>query len=86
MGRDTPSYDRSVKRRGLGANDGTDPTLASYLSSLLYLCSVPSLVLVAYGGYWTGVWGYQAIIPVFAGLLVTVLGVTLAVMHGRAGR
>jgi len=86
MGKDTPSYERSAKERGLYASDGDDPTLSSYLSSLLYVLSVPGFILIAYAGYWGGVWGYDAILPVFGGLLVTALVVAFALMHFLTGR
>lgn len=86
MGKDTPSYERTAKERGLYANDGDDPTLTSYLSSLLYVLSVPGFILIAYGGYWGGFWDYGAIIPVFAGLLITALAIAIGLMHFLTGR
>jgi hypothetical protein len=86
MGKDTPSYDRSAKERGLYARESNDPTLGSYLSSLLYLLAVPGFILLAYGGYWAGVWDYGAIIPVFAGLLVATLVIVFVLMHVFTGR
>ncbi len=86
MGKDTPSYERSAKERGLYANDGADPTLPSYLSSLLYVLSVPGFILIAYAGYWGDLWDYGAILPVFAGLLVTTLAVAIGLMHVLTGR
>lgn len=86
MGKDTPSYERSAKERGLSATHGDDPTLSSYLSSLLYVLSVPGFILVAYAGYWGGLWGYGAILPVFAGLLIATLAIAFGLMHVRTGR
>lgn len=86
MARDSPTYDRSAKERGLYAGHGDDPTLASYLSSALYLLSVPGFILLAYTGYWTGYWSYGSILPVFAALLVATLAITVALMHVRTGR
>lgn len=86
MARDTPSYDQSAKERGLYANHGDDPTIASYLSSALYLVSIPSFILIAYGGYWGGYWGYSAILPIFAGLLIAALSIVIGLMHRRTGR
>ena len=85
MGKETPGYDQSAKERGLYAGHGDDPTLASYLSSALYLLSVPTFILVAYAGYWSGAWSYGAIIPVFATLLVVTLAVTVGLMHVLTG-
>lgn len=86
MGKDTPSYEPSAKERGLHARENTDPTLASYLSSLLYLLAVPGFILLAYGGYWTGIWDYGSIVPVFAGLLITTVVTVFAIMHVFTGR
>lgn len=86
MAKDTPSYDRSAKERGLYARHGDDPTLASYLSSLLYVLSVPAFVLAAYAGYWGGLYGYDGILPAFTGLLVASLVVAFAAMHVLTGR
>lgn len=73
MPKDTPSADRDVKERGLHAQHGDDPTLKSYLSSLFYVLSFPALVLLAYAGYWWGLYPYRYIIPVFGGSLVAVI-------------
>lgn len=81
MPKDSPGYDRNVKDRGLHANDGTDPTLASYLSSLVYALSVPVFLIVSYAGYWQGYYGQTAVVFVFGGLLVATIAVTFAVMH-----
>lgn len=86
MAKDTPTYERSAKERGLHANEGDDPTLSSYLSSLLYVLSVPGFILIAYAGYWAGLWEYGAIIPVFAGLLIGALAVAVGLMHFLTGR
>jgi len=79
--KDTPQRERSVRERGTYAKHGDDPTLASYVSSLLYVLSVPALLLVTYAGYWYDVYGYGMLVPVFAGLLVGTIAVALAVMH-----
>ncbi|WP_327051443.1 hypothetical protein [Halomicrococcus gelatinilyticus] len=81
MTKDTPQRERSVRERGTYAKHGDDPTLASYVSSLLYVLSVPALLLVTYAGYWYDVYGYGMLVPVFAGLLVGTIAVALAVMH-----
>jgi hypothetical protein len=79
--KDTPQRERSTRERGTYAKHGDDPTLASYVSSLLYVLSVPALLFATYAGYWYDVYGYDLIIPVFAGLLVAILVVAFAVMH-----
>lgn len=86
MPSDIPTEEKSVRERGTYANDGNDPTLASYLSSLFFLLSVPTLVTVAYGGYWAGLYAESAVVPAFAGLLVSAIATAFAVMHYRTGR
>jgi hypothetical protein len=44
MPRDIPTEEKSVRERGTYAGHGGDPTLASYLSSLFLLLSVPTFV------------------------------------------
>lgn len=79
--KDTPTRDRSTRERGTYAKHGDDPTLASYLSSLFLVLSVPTFILLAYVGYWQGVYGYGGIIPAFAGLLVGSILLVFALMH-----
>lgn len=87
MPKDTPSADRDVQERGLHARHGDDPTLASYLSSLFYVLSFPGLVILAYAGYWGGLYPYRHIIPVFGGSLVALIVVVFGVMQlATAGR
>jgi len=86
MGKDTPRPERPVKDRGFHARTGNDATLASYLSSLLYLLGVPTLVVLAYGGHWAGLYGYGSIIPAFGGLLVALLVAAFTTTHVLTGR
>ena len=65
---------------------GNDPTLGSYLSSLFFLLSVPTLVVAAYEGYWNGWYVESTVIPVFAGLFVAAVAVAFGAMHVRTGR
>ena len=81
MAKDTPQRERSVRERGTYAKHGDDPTLASYVSSLFYVLSVPTLILAAYGGHWYGLYGERAVVPAFGGLLVASIAVAFAVMH-----
>jgi hypothetical protein len=85
MAEDTPRPERPAKDRGFHARNGNDPTLASYLSSLLYLLGVPTLVLLAYGGHWAGLYGYGAIIPAFGALLVALIVLAFAATHVLTG-
>lgn len=84
--KDTPQRDKTVRERGTYANHGDDPTLAGYLSSLFLVLSVPTFILAAYGGHWVGLYGYSAILPVFAGLLVSSLVVAFSLMHWLTGK
>ncbi|SHG97749.1 hypothetical protein [Halobaculum gomorrense] len=86
MPRDIPTEEKSVRERGTYANDGNDPTVASYLSSLFFVLSVPTLVTAAYAGYWMGLYSESAVVPAFAGLLIGSLAAVFAVMHYRTGR
>ena len=86
MGRDTPTERKDVKSRGLYANDATDPTLASYLSSLLLLLSVPTLIVLAYAGYWAGFYPYGWILPVFGGSMFALVALAFFLMHVLTGR
>ncbi|WP_435153278.1 hypothetical protein [Haladaptatus sp. DFWS20] len=81
MSKDVPTRERSIRERGTFANHGDDPTLASYLSSLFFLLSVPSFILITYAGYWYDMYSYGMIIPVFAGLLVGSITVAFTLMH-----
>lgn len=83
MSKDTPGYDGSAKERGLSAGHGDDPTLAGYLSSLLYALSVPAFVLVAYAGHWEGLYAESTVPWVFAALLVGALAVAVVAMSRR---
>ena len=87
MPKEIPTDDsRSVRERGTYAKHGDDPTLASYLSSLFFLLSVPGLIVAAYAGYWAGWYAEPTVVPVFAGLFVAALAVAFGVMHVRTGR
>lgn len=86
MARDLPTEEKDPKERGMFASRNEDPTLPSYLSSLLYVLSVPGLMLAAFGGYWQGLYSYDAVIPVFGGLLLALLVGTFGVMHVLTGR
>ena len=87
MPKDTPNADRDISERGLHAKHGDDPTLVSYLTSLLYLLSFPVLVLLAYAGYWFGLYPYGYILPVFGGSMVLLITVVFSIMHfGTTGR
>ncbi|RBI61179.1 hypothetical protein DMJ13_15780 [halophilic archaeon] len=81
MAKDTPQRERSIRERGTYANHGDDPTLASYVSSLFYVLSVPTLILAAYGGHWYGLYGETTVVPVFGGLLVASIAAAFVVMH-----
>jgi hypothetical protein len=81
VSKDVPTRERSVRERGTFAKHGDDPTLASYLSSLFFVLSVPSLIVLTYAGYWYELYSYNAIVPVFAGLLVGSIALVFAVMH-----
>ncbi|QCJ47774.1 MULTISPECIES: hypothetical protein [Haloprofundus] len=81
MSKDIPTRERSTRERGTYAGHNEDPTLASYLSSLFFLLSVPTFVALAYGGFYAGYYGEGAIVPVFGGLLVFAITVAFAAMH-----
>ncbi len=81
MSKDVPTRERSVRERGTFASHGDDPTLASYLSSLFLLLSVPALILLTYAGYWYDLYPYSMIIPAFVGLLVGSIALAFTVMH-----
>lgn len=84
--KDIPSGEKSPRARGTYANHGDDPTLMSYLSSAFFVLSVPTFILLAYGGAWAGLYGASAVIPVFAGLLVVSLAAVFGIIHVRTGR
>ncbi|WP_266076537.1 hypothetical protein [Haladaptatus caseinilyticus] len=81
MSKDVPTRERSIRERGTFAKHGDDPTLASYLSSLFFLLSVPSFLLLTYAGYWYDLYGHGMIVPVFAGLLVGSIAIVFGLMH-----
>lgn len=83
MARDIPTRNKRTKERGVKANDGRDPTLASYLSSLFYALSVPAFVGIAYAGHWWGYYEESGVVPVFAGLLIGAIVVASAVIYLR---
>ncbi len=83
MSKDVPTRERSVRERGTFAKHADDPTVASYLSSLFFLLSVPVLILVAYEGYSYGLYPYDTTIPVFGGLLVASIALVFVIMHVR---
>jgi hypothetical protein len=84
--KDIPTGEKSVRERGTYAKHGDDPTLASYLSSAFFVLSVPTLILVAYGGFWAGFYSETTVIPVFAGLLIASIAAVLAIIHRLTGR
>ncbi|QLG62920.1 hypothetical protein [Halorarum salinum] len=86
MPKELPTEDRPVRERGTYAKHGGDPTVASYASSLFFLLSVPTFVVVAYAGHWEGLYPESTVIPVFTGLLVGSLVVVFALMHVLTGR
>lgn len=86
MGRDTPTGSKDATDRGFHANHAGDPTFASYLSSVLFVLSVPGFVLAAYAGHWTGLYPSPWIPGVFGGLLFVTLVLVFAVMHALTGR
>jgi hypothetical protein len=83
VSRDTPRPERSTRERGTYAQHGGDPTLASYLSSLLFLLSVPGCIVLAYGGYWAGLYPYAGIVPAFGLCLASIIIVAFAAMATR---
>ncbi|WP_254546948.1 hypothetical protein [Halomarina pelagica] len=83
MSRDTPRPERSARERGTYARHGDDPTLASYLSSLLFLLSVPGAIALAYGGHWAGLYPYAGVVPAFGLVLAGVIVVAFAAMAVR---
>lgn len=85
MPKDTPQPEKTVRERGTYASHNDKPTLASYLSSLFLVLSVPGFILGAYAGHWAGLYGYEAIVPAFAGLLVGSIAVAFGLMHVLTG-
>jgi hypothetical protein len=83
--KDTPKPEKTVRERGTYASHNDDPSLASYLSSLFLVLSVPGFILAAYAGYWAGFYGYGTIVPAFAGLLIASLVVAFGLMHVLTG-
>lgn len=87
MGDRTPTENHSAKEQGQLAGYNDDPTLASYLSSLLLILAVPTLIALAFGGHWLGFYTYSGIVPAFGALVVATLIATFGVMHvASAGR
>lgn len=84
--KDVPTGDKSIRERGTYANDSNDPTLASYLSSAFFVLSVPTLILLAYGGFWLGYYSEAAVVPVFGVLLVSAIAGVLWIIHKLTGR
>lgn len=70
-----------MRERGTYAAGGDDPTLASHLSSLYLLLSVPAFVALASLGHRWGYYGVGGVVPAFAGLLVGSLVLAFAAMH-----
>jgi hypothetical protein len=80
VAKDTPSRDRSLRERGTYARHADRPTIASYLSSLLFLLAVPAAVGLAYGGFWLGWYGYSIVVPAFAAVMLGVIALAFAAM------
>lgn len=85
MPKNTPNREKTVRERGTFASHNEEATLASYLSSLFLVLSVPGFILAAYAGHWAGLYGYSGIVPAFAGLLVAALAVAFTLMHFLTG-
>lgn len=85
MADDTPKPEKTVRERGTYASHNDDPTLASYLSSLFLVLSVPAFIVAAYAGHSVGFYGESGIVPAFAGLLVGSLLVAFGLMHWLTG-
>lgn len=81
MSKDIPNRKKTIRERGTYASHSEESTLASYLSSLFLVLSVPSFILAAYAGHWAGLYSEIAIIPVFGGLLVAAIAAVFALMH-----
>lgn len=78
---ETPGPRKPLKKRGLHASHANDPTLGSYLSSLLHLLSFPVIVLLAFVGHLSGFYEYSTIIPVTIGAFVLEILVVVLVMY-----
>lgn len=85
MPKDTPQPEKTTRERGTFASHNDDPTLASYLSSLFLVLSVPGFLVAAYAGHRAGLYGYSGMVPAFAGLLVASLVVAFGLMHVLTG-
>lgn len=83
--KDVPTREKSARERGTYAKHGDDPTTLSYLSSLFFLLSVPTFIVLAYAGVWAGFYTADAVIPVFAGLLVVSLAGVFTLIHLYTG-
>ncbi len=83
MSKDLPTRERSTRERGTFAKHAGDPTVASYLSSLFFVLSVPMFILLSYAGHTYGLYSNGAIIPVFAGLLIVSIALVFVIMHIR---
>lgn len=81
MSKDTPRSDPPPTVRGKEANHGDPATFMSYLSSILYLTSVPGTLLLAYLGYRFDLYPYPYIIPAYAGLFIVILVVISVLMR-----
>lgn len=86
MSRDLPTEEKDPKSRGMWARRNDDPTLASYLSSLLYALSVPGLIAAAYAGSYYGLYPDVYVVPAFGGMLFVLLVVVFGAMHVLTGR
>lgn len=81
MSKDIPNREKTLRERGTYASHAEDATLASYLSSLFLVLSVPTFIGAAYAGNLAGYYSEATIIPVFGGLLVGAIAVVFTVMH-----
>lgn len=81
MTKDIPNREKTVRERGTYASHEEESTLASYLSSLFLLLSVPSFIAGAYAGHWAGLYPQSGIVPAFGGLLLAALAVAFGLMH-----
>lgn len=81
MSKDIPNREKTLRERGTYAGHDEDSTLASYLSSLFLVLSVPAFIVVAYAGNWAGYYSEATVVPVFGGLLVAAITLAFVVMH-----
>lgn len=86
MPKDTPQPEKTIRERGTYANHNDSATLASYLSSLFFVLSVPGFIVAAYAGHWYGLYSYGTVLPAFAGLLVGSIVVAFILMHVLTGQ